>query len=94
MGRGARCARGHVQGTSSSSTVWTPTADVITRAYTVIDAPEVGQTVRVEIPVGGGGSASSEDDERRNQVPLSTCADVVSWEIGALQPDTIYWLSR
>lgn len=68
--------------------------DIIARAYTVIDAAQVGQTVRVEIPIGGGGSASSDDEELRNLTPVSVYEDVVSWEIGALQPDTVYWLSR
>ncbi|MGO1318571.1 MAG: hypothetical protein ACTMIR_16300 [Cellulomonadaceae bacterium] len=71
--------------------------DVIARAYAVIDPPKVGETTRVEIPVAGGSSSGAESgdgDSVRNQVPVSTYADVVSWEIGALQPDTNYWLTN
>lgn len=56
--------------------------DIIAKGTTTIDPIEDGATATVETYAGGGDSSMAV----RNQVPLSNFDDVVSWEVGMLQP--------
>jgi hypothetical protein len=55
---------------------------VVVTARTVIDPLEDGATAQVEVPVAGGDAS----EWVRRQEPVSAIDDVVTWEIGLLQP--------
>jgi hypothetical protein len=58
--------------------------DVIAKVeHEAIEPIPDGETQTFTAPLGGGSSA---DAENRNQNPVSVLGDVVSWEIGMLQP--------
>ncbi len=56
--------------------------DIVLTGRTTIDPVPDGETVEIEMPIGGGDSS----EWVRKQEPLSAFDSVVTWEIGLFQP--------